>query len=296
MTKKQSYTIIFYMNAHPLKSPCKILGENQIEVSLYTCSFTTKKVYPHKHLFYEINLCLDGTFNNIINGTDCPFAKRRCAILRPSDVHYFTSDSSKQFYRHQDIYITKEKMKECCDFLSPDLFNEINNSAQPVCLTLSNKDFEYITEELEVFAKKIDYDSKFLDCVHKIIIVKILLSYVKSLTINNRNDFPPWLTNLLDKMDDIGFLTKPEPQIASELEYTTSHFSREFKKYVHMTYIKYVNIRKINYAAKLILGTDKPILEISEELGYSSPSPFIVHFKEVFNCSPSQYRKTLKHV
>ncbi len=284
------------MNTHSLKSSCRTLGENQIEVSLYTCAFTSQKVYPHKHLFYEINLCLDGTFNNIINGTNYSFSKRRCAILRPSDVHYFTSDTNDSFYRHQDIYVTKEKMKECCDFLSPDLFNDINNSTQAICLTLSNKDFEYLTEEFEIFNKKIDYDSKLLNAVHKTIIVKILLAHIKSLTKNNRNDFPLWLTNLLDKMDDINYLTKSEPQLASELGYTTSHFSREFKKHMHMTYIKYVNIRKINYAAKLILGSDKPILEISEDLGYSSPSPFIVHFKEVFNCSPSQYRKTLKHV
>lgn len=284
------------MNTHSLKSPCRVLGEKQIEVNLYTCSFTKQTVYPHKHLFYEVNLCLDGTFNNNINGIDFPFTKRCCAILRPSDVHFFEDNSNNSYYRHQDIYISKEKMKECCDFLSPDLFDEINNLDQPICFALSNKDFDYVTEELEVFTKKIDYDSKFLDAVHKTIIVKILLSHVKSLTTNKRNDFPLWLTSLLDKMDNINYLTKSEPQIAAELGYTTSHFSREFKKYMHMTYIKYIIIRKANYAAKLILGSDKPILEISEELGYSSPSPFIVHFKEVFNCSPSQYRKTLKHV
>lgn len=282
-------------NSHHGKQ-LKTLGLKQIEVYLYTCAFTSQRVYPHNHLFYEVNICLDGTFINNINKTEIPFSKRSCAILRPSDIHFFDTESDKsKLYRHQDIYITKEKMKECCDFLSPDLFERINSDKNPISFTLSNKDYEFVTDALNVFEKKFNYDTEFLEAVHKTVIVQVLTAYMKSVTLSNKASFPVWMTSLINKMNDPAYLTKTEPEVAAEFGYTTSHFSREFKKYMKMTYIQYLNIRKVNYAADLILNSDKQIIEISQILGYSSPSPFNIHFKEVFNCSPSQYKRTFRH-
>ena len=47
---------------------------------------------------------------------------------------------------------------------------------------------------------------------------------------------------------------------------------------------------RLNYAAKLLRETDRPIQTISEEAGFSNFSTFYKAFKRAYALTPSQYR------
>ncbi len=79
--------------------------------------------------------------------------------------------------------------------------------------------------------------------------------------------------------------------ISQLLNFDKSHFCRIFKKALNLSFVQYLNLVRINKAAKLILTTNKTITEISSETGFSSPAYFIKNFKTYFGCTPNFYKK-----
>jgi AraC-like DNA-binding protein len=74
------------------------------------------------------------------------------------------------------------------------------------------------------------------------------------------------------------------------LGFDPSYFCRMFKSATGATFTEYLNFVRICKAEKLLSRTQKSILDISEEVGFSSLSYFNRVFKKYRNCSPRSYR------
>ncbi|ETT40380.1 MULTISPECIES: AraC family transcriptional regulator [unclassified Paenibacillus] len=68
------------------------------------------------------------------------------------------------------------------------------------------------------------------------------------------------------------------------------YFSRFFKSISGMSYIAYLNSIRINQAERLLLGTDKSILDIALECGFTNIRTFNRVFKQVKLRTPSELR------
>lgn len=83
--------------------------------------------------------------------------------------------------------------------------------------------------------------------------------------------------------------------IASNIGYSEYHISRIFHKETNINIVDFINTEKIELA-KLYLS-DSPsakVSDVSEYLGFSSPSYFIAIFKKIEGISPSEYMKSKK--
>lgn len=72
--------------------------------------------------------------------------------------------------------------------------------------------------------------------------------------------------------------------------YSTSYFSRSFKKIIGQSYIEYLFNRRIKEAKRLLTETNKSILEISIDTGFENFSYFSSSFKTNTGLSPTEYR------
>ena len=70
-----------------------------------------------------------------------------------------------------------------------------------------------------------------------------------------------------------------------------SYFCRLFKKASGSSFIDYLNFVRICKSEKLLAQSDKSILEIACEVGFSSLSYFNRIFKRYKNCTPTEYRR-----
>ena len=104
--------------------------------------------------------------------------------------------------------------------------------------------------------------------------------------------------------------TAPVQKIIPVIKYINSHFSeqitlsrlseiisvdkahlcRVFKALTKSTLSEYINFVRILHAEQLLLNTDKLLLEICEETGFSSVSYFAKVFKEKNGITPKKYR------
>ncbi len=79
--------------------------------------------------------------------------------------------------------------------------------------------------------------------------------------------------------------------VASIAGFSKFHFSRLFKQYTNVSFYKYVNLQRISYAEQLLATPDISITEVAMKSGFSSSSAFIRMFKQIKNCTPSEFRE-----
>lgn len=78
--------------------------------------------------------------------------------------------------------------------------------------------------------------------------------------------------------------------VSGALHYSKYHLHRIFARVVGLTVHDYVQRRKLTEAAKLLVFSDKPIIEIALAAGYESQQAFTAIFKAMYKKTPGQYR------
>ncbi len=74
------------------------------------------------------------------------------------------------------------------------------------------------------------------------------------------------------------------------------YLSRYFKRVIGLSFTDYLLRFKINHAADLLVNTDKKILDISIESGFSNVKSFNLGFRKYFNTTPSKFRNKFKNI
>ena len=79
-------------------------------------------------------------------------------------------------------------------------------------------------------------------------------------------------------------------KVSEAVHYSKYHLHRMFTKTVGMTIHDYVQRRQLTEAAKLLVFSSKPIIEIAFYCGYESQRSFSSAFKSMYKVPPAQYR------
>ena len=79
--------------------------------------------------------------------------------------------------------------------------------------------------------------------------------------------------------------------LAQEFGYSEFHFSRKFKEISGMQFRDYLRCRRLAFALKELRDTEKSVLQIALDYGFSSHEAFTRAFREVYGLTPSEYRK-----
>ena len=79
--------------------------------------------------------------------------------------------------------------------------------------------------------------------------------------------------------------------LASIARLSECHFSRAFKQSLGLPPHRYLMMRRIASAAELIKTTDRPLTQISLEVGFSDQSHFTRVFGDITGETPRSYRR-----
>ena len=90
--------------------------------------------------------------------------------------------------------------------------------------------------------------------------------------------------NLHDKLD--------LDMMVVALHYSKYHLHRIFTKTVGMTIHDYAKRRQLIEAAKLLVFSEKPIIEIAFMSGYESQQAFTDIFRAMYKTTPAEFRET----
>lgn len=80
-------------------------------------------------------------------------------------------------------------------------------------------------------------------------------------------------------------------EVAAAVHYSKYHLHRMFSKMTGLTIHEYIQRRRLTEAAKLLVFSDRPILEIALLSGYESQQAFTSTFTAMYKVSPFKYRE-----
>ena len=83
-------------------------------------------------------------------------------------------------------------------------------------------------------------------------------------------------------------------ELADLAGYHEYYLNRIFTAATGQSLHRYLLNVRLNRAAYLILNTDLELQDIPEQVGFGSYPHFSGYFKQVYGCSPAQYRKQLR--
>jgi AraC family cel operon transcriptional repressor len=245
----------------------------------------------HFHDFYEIFLVNRGNAEHRVNGTSQKISTGFLCFIRPEDIHYY--DEFSDDFGIINIIIPETIIKTLFDFLGEGFEkSRLLDAPLPPSVTLNYDDYSSMIHELEqlIIYKKIMKEKS--DTAYRIALFDIITKHFPSKPLAKVSGMiPQWLRWLSLEMLKKENFTKGLPALYWLSGKSPEHLSRTCKKYLHKTPSKLVNDIRLEYAAKLLVSTNDPIIEIYEDSGFDSLSYFYHRFKEHYGVSPVVFRK-----
>jgi len=253
----------------------------------------------HQHPEVQLTLIIKGEGKLIAGDYIGPFKANDLFLIGPNlphvfrnDPSYYSSDNSQKahsisvFFEWKflgDKFLMLPEMKRILEFST-----KAENGLQIVGIPRNN-----VGEQIKTLFKVKQMDR-----------LIILLSILNTLSISS--DFEPLASagayhDFDDadgkRLDAIYRFTIneyhrkiPLEEVAGVANMTANSFCRYFKKRTRKSYVKFLNEVRIAQACKLLQQDDSSISQIGLEVGFGNLSNFNRKFKEVRNCTPTEFR------
>ncbi len=265
------------------------IKESKIFIADTICDYNV--VSPkHDHDFYEFIVVLSGSFIEHLNEKDYVIEKSTAHFLRPSDVHYYTGLHKKNTNLLRNIAIRKDFFEELIQELN---FLDLKNIYTPSKISINL---------VETFIEKTNqlFDLSYSEETRIFMVKSIVYDIIFGLQINNihTKEIPSWLIKTNQQfLKDKNYLQGIDKLICISGK-SQEHVTRAFKKYFSYTPTEFINKLKLQYAANLLINTEKKILDIILESGFDNISYFNRLFKKHLGMTPSEYRdfNNKKHI
>ena len=102
---------------------------------------------------------------------------------------------------------------------------------------------------------------------------------------------PAWLVEIADRVTLDEYLQNDVTYFLQKTHYSKRHICRNFQKYYGMSPTAYLTKAKIVQSTNYLMNKKLLIVDIAQQLGFSTQSGFIKAFKAYFNISPNAWRK-----
>lgn len=263
------------------------LSQEDLESGVgYLQQYSVRDTYPlHTHKdFFEVFYIQRGRAIHKVNGESQLLSNGSFVLVRPDDIHQY------EFLNTFDIEliscgISMEVMEKACKLLGYTA-NQFCQSYLPPHTVLSGFEFGDVVRKLTKIPEKeegVERKQYFLSILPQFLYLFMEKDKGKSKTI------PIWLSKLLEIMNEREFYIGGLPKLLEASNISQEHLTRELKKHVGLTPTQLINIKRMNYAAELLLDHKHEIVEICYMCGYNNLSYFYQTFKKNFNCSPKEF-------
>ncbi|WP_066196040.1 MULTISPECIES: AraC family transcriptional regulator [Gracilibacillus] len=266
----------------------------------------TDKVFQHSHLRYEIYYFHEGDCKYVINDDVMELEKNDIIIMNGSTLH--------GPYPKQGISYVRSVIEFSAEWIDPIL----QQLHVPMLLEPFEKLHHFLLrgvdqatlDKIVSIMKELDVQKRYLNgstlseternllkgqMIHRFIGLLFIiyeLSYQKLQHTPIADDEKTRHVNRLIAWVDQNFQrTITLNEIADTLHLSKYYVSRIFKDITGQTIMQYLMNRRLTRAKYLLeIYPDKPMMDISMESGFESPSHFSRKFKTKYQISPTAYR------
>lgn len=293
-----------------------------LENSFYTISMSQYQTYHsrqglHCHDFYELMIVLEGNMIHQIGEREYKYDAGSCCLINRNVKHsekmiapckLLYLDLSMDFI--EELFNTYRSIcfQEETGILKQTIFNFINNDIIGInqdayldicpvfqntkCLISLHEIADHLISTLLYPKFGASYLIKYLICQlieyfsqeKNYHIVSVPHSLQSDLLLFSR------IQHLIEDMD--GRLSRND--LEAHFHYSANYLCKIIKKYSGLSFYNYCTDYLLKKAGILLTSTDKPVLSIMDELGFTNHSYFYRIFKSQYGLTPNAYREQHK--
>ncbi|MDA3812016.1 MAG: helix-turn-helix domain-containing protein [Spirochaetaceae bacterium] len=255
-------------------------------------SFTVESGYnfplhTHKNQ-WEIVYCEEGSFDHEVNGIKHKQVEGEFIFIRETDTHKLNGKS----FKYHNIAFSGAWMDALCDFLGEEIINQtIIRSGHPPYYRIPGKEKHAFEEKIRGLLSDSKDSYKNVEFSHFIISILDLYMINKEEKVISDN-IPLWFQEIIRMIHQRAEGIPTLDEIINRSCKCAEHVSRSFKKYLGLTPSQYLKGIKLKKAAELLRNTNYPIKEICYLSFYENANYFHKQFREIYDQTPSEYRKS----
>jgi AraC family transcriptional regulator len=230
------------------------------------------RIPSHSHSRAYLSILLNGSYREVYDGRN-RYCRPLTAVFHPAgEVH------SDQFLEAGGTIFRFEIKDDC-----------LKRSGTPGFegpLELSGGMVAWLATALHAEFNRMD---AFSPLVMQGMILEILGQAARQ-TCRESEGQPAWLRHVTE------FLRESSPEgitvarVAEIAEVHVGHLSRVFRRFYGCSVGEYIRRLRVEYAARALRSSQRPLVEIAVEAGFSDQSHFCRSFKLAMGSTPAQYR------
>lgn len=246
-------------------------------------------IYPQVHDFYEFILVTSGAMLIEINHEERTAKTGALVLIRPGDIH---SKKRLTDCEHINLAFPARVLSDMFRYLDlSDVENQISQAKSIATVFLKKGELLLLKAKLEKLnLMPINAPHRICVELRRQILDMMLQFIVPSFQETLEENCPHWLSQLLEELENPDMFSSDLKELTEYCGCTKEHLCRSFKKYVGVTPMAYLNAKRLNYAANLLLHSDQKVIDIAFMAGFQSLSRFYHAFREEFKTSPLEYR------
>lgn len=253
----------------------------------------------HWHDEIEIIYAKKGRCRYYINFQPYDMSAGDVIIVPPTVIHSFEQYKDEEFVGFSAVFSLNMVNNSVMDICSAKYFMPIFNNEIILPIHIDNdnincKDIERLVKNmLACYYKKADgYELELKICILKI------FSYFftnglyekedKKITINKSSDKTKTIISYIENHYSEKITLETLAKITNQSVYNLSH---SFKNCTGQSPLDYINKYRLSIAAKQLVTTENPVINIAIDTGFNNVSYFNRAFKSKFHMTPTEYRK-----
>ena len=236
---------------------------------------------PHLHIEVEIIAIFSGRAKVTVNNKTFTAQDGDFIVVFPNTIHSYTAETPVDVGKF---------------IFNPDFVSEMGyifKTKFPQNPVISKKDAESL--RLELTAREIiEQYNNGSSLVKKAYISLLTAKLLELCPLEDKNNYEHNTVSEVFNFCQKNFRSNiTQKSVSDALHISESHLSHIFCSKVKMNFRSYINILRINEACRLMLESDKNIIDISGECGFSCVRTFNRVFIRNVGLSPTQYRKNI---
>jgi AraC-like DNA-binding protein len=250
----------------------------------------------HFHNHLELGYCYYGEGNIVVNEQEIPFESGTCTII-PQNIQHATNSILGTVSRWEYLFVDVESIIEEIFPGQMILSNEVIQAVNRAAYVLNTQEGSEIGALILAILKEMEGGAIFYkEESHNLL--KSLMIQIARFTKDEYEESrveEGSIGMIMPALNCISrFYYRPLKigDLAEKCYLSESHFRRVFGHCMNMTPTDYINLIRVRIACELMNKSNRSILDISNQVGFISPSTFNRNFRKIIGMSPIQWRNS----
>lgn len=255
----------------------------------------------HRHDYIEINYVFNGKLKQKVGNESITLKQGELIFLNQHIYHEIEASGLEdivinfiiqpQFFEYIFTYLSTDNM--ISNFLINSLYNNTQNGHY---LYFAISEVKEVQEIIQKMINELKKPSVLSDSSIKLYTGLLMIELIKNADKLKQNEENPAVHYILVetmKYIDEHYQNASLYELAEKLHQPHYALSKQIKSATNYTFKELLQEKRLNQAKQLLTGTEIPVTEIAEMVGYDNVSYFYRIFKNKFGLTPKNLREQI---